>query len=421
MRPPSFVTVVVLCCLLVTLAPSASADPRIWVSGVGDDTNPGTRVAPRKTFAGAFAVTDPDGEIDPLDSGGFGIVTLTQGVTIDGGGGKLGSILFTNSTGVTVNAPSTATVILRRLSLQGGGTGVNGIRFLGGKTLVIQDCDISGFTTNGIDINPTTPNARVVVSNTFISTGATGVKISGANVANVSLDNVQISNTANAIDLLAGTADVSNSVITQNSGVGLFAEGGTMSSINNVVNGNGQDVRFTGGVVNTFNNAGPVGISLTQDSTTQTVSAGQSATYNLTVAPPPGGFTGAVSFATVGLPSGLTASFTPATLPAGTGTTPVKMTIAPVQSGATAPALPDIPLPYGLCLAALLGLLSVRSGGTGRLRPRFAALLPFAAALVLLATVRSASAAPLTGTWSFTATVSSGASTVSQLFTVIIQ
>src|SRR5258708_4355110 len=65
---------------------------RTWVSGVGDDANPCSRTAPCKTFAGAISKTANLGEIDCLDPGGFGAVTITKSITINcdsGPGGVL--------------------------------------------------------------------------------------------------------------------------------------------------------------------------------------------------------------------------------------------------------------------------------------------------------------------------------------------
>src|ERR1043166_5041734 len=55
---------------------------RTWVSGVGDDANPCSRTAPCKTFAGAISKTATGGEINVLDPGGFGGVTITKALTI---------------------------------------------------------------------------------------------------------------------------------------------------------------------------------------------------------------------------------------------------------------------------------------------------------------------------------------------------
>src|SRR6185295_16895979 len=73
---------------------------RTWVSGVGDDANPCSRTAPCKTFAGAISKTAVDGEIDALDPGGFGAVTITKSITIDGGPTGEAGILASLTTAV---------------------------------------------------------------------------------------------------------------------------------------------------------------------------------------------------------------------------------------------------------------------------------------------------------------------------------
>src|SRR5436190_6210328 len=77
---------------------------RTWVSGVGDDVNPCSRTAPCKTFAGAISKTAEGGEIDALDPAGYGSVTITKAMTLDGGTGSgWASILTGGTNGVTVN------------------------------------------------------------------------------------------------------------------------------------------------------------------------------------------------------------------------------------------------------------------------------------------------------------------------------
>src|SRR6195256_882154 len=76
---------------------------RTWVSGVGDDANPCSRTAPCKTFAGAISKTAAGGEISVLDPGGFGSVTITKAMTIDGDG-TLAGILSATVNGIVVNA-----------------------------------------------------------------------------------------------------------------------------------------------------------------------------------------------------------------------------------------------------------------------------------------------------------------------------
>src|SRR3954471_16224270 len=152
---------------LMASAPAHAQATRTWVSGVGDDVNPCSRTAPCKTFAGAISKTANNGEIDCLDPGGFGTVTITKSLTIDGTNGSgFGSILAAGTNGVNVNDSATATpntiiVNLRNLSIQGAGTGFDGIRFTSGKQLHVEHCVISGFRGNGtssdgIDVSLTT-------------------------------------------------------------------------------------------------------------------------------------------------------------------------------------------------------------------------------------------------------------------------
>ena len=119
---------------------------RTWVSGVGDDVNPCSRTAPCKTFAGAISKTAANGEINALDPGGFGTINITKSMTIDGVNPGMASILASGTTGVIVNALSTDTVILRNLTINGAGTGVNGIRILSAKAVYIENCVIFNFT-----------------------------------------------------------------------------------------------------------------------------------------------------------------------------------------------------------------------------------------------------------------------------------
>src|SRR6202048_5169696 len=127
-------------------APASAQATRTWVSGVGDDANPCARTAPCKTFAGAISKTAPGGEIDALDPGGFGAVTITKGITIDGGGGQVASVLVSGTNGIVVNAGPTDVVTLRNLRINGIGSGLSGIRFVSGRALHIQHCSIFGFT-----------------------------------------------------------------------------------------------------------------------------------------------------------------------------------------------------------------------------------------------------------------------------------
>lgn len=155
---------------------------RTWVSGVGDDANPCSRTAPCKTFAGAISKTAAGGEIDALDPAGYGAVTITKAITIDGGGGQVASVLVAGTNGIVVQAGPSDVVILRNLRINGIGTGINGIRFLSGKDLNVENCYIFGFTTNGVDValNQATAASVHVLNSVIKNVGGVGIRATNA-------------------------------------------------------------------------------------------------------------------------------------------------------------------------------------------------------------------------------------------------
>ena len=199
---------VMLFFLTLTLTANAQAT-RTWVSGVGDDLNPCSRTAPCKTFAGAISKTATGGEINVLDPGGYGTVTITKSITIDGLGIQGGS-LTTGTAGVIINSSVANTrVHLRGLNFNGVGIGVNGIRVLNagtGGTVFIEDTVIHGFTTNGIEIAPTASSVQVAISNVQIyNCGFGGVFAhtrSPTRIAHVAIEKSTF--TDNVIGVLAG-------------------------------------------------------------------------------------------------------------------------------------------------------------------------------------------------------------------------
>ena len=196
---------------------------RTWVSGVGDNANTCDRTAPCRTFSGALAKTAAGGEISVLDSGSFGPVTITQAVTISGTG-HLTSILAPGTDGIVVNAGVNDRVILRDLSINGVETGLNGIRHLAGKSLLIDNVTISGFNTRGIDVSLTS-NSGVIVKDTTITGASTGIFITTTSgFALATLDNVHLQGLTNGLEAAANSrVSIKRSVISNNSSNGILA------------------------------------------------------------------------------------------------------------------------------------------------------------------------------------------------------
>jgi hypothetical protein len=225
--------------LLLPGAPAQAQATRTWVSGVGDDANPCSRTAPCKTFAGAISKTATGGYINCLDPGGFGAVTITKAITIQCEE-ETGHSLCTGSINcIVVTVAAGANVTLRGLNIEGGGSGLNGVRLIQGGNLHLEEVVITGFVNNGIDIEPTAAFS-VEVMNSFIqdvsgSTSNAGVLVKPASggTGNVALNNVNIGNSTNGV-LADGSGggggfnvNVRNSKITSSSNSGIIASSGS--------------------------------------------------------------------------------------------------------------------------------------------------------------------------------------------------
>jgi len=202
---------------------------RTWVSGVGADENPCSRTAPCKTFAGAISKTAVNGEINCLDPAGYGAVTITKSITIDCEDTQ-GSILASGTNGVIVNITSATdtkkAVKLRGISINGAGTGINGIRMLAANLLVVEEVVVDGFTQHGLSVETTSGTPKVVVdSSAFRSNSGNGINtfITAGNVS-LTVNNSRLAANATGFNLSSNTdASLNNSFLTGNTtGVGVF-------------------------------------------------------------------------------------------------------------------------------------------------------------------------------------------------------
>lgn len=251
-RVPLIVLVTVV--FLITLASGAYAQAtRTWVSGVGDDANPCSRTAPCKTFAGAISKTAAGGEINVLDPGGFGAVTITKSITISSESFEAG-VLVSGTSGIIVNAGASDVVVLRGLDIEGLGTGLIGISFLAGGALYVEKCTINNFTQQGIDIGAGGATVSVkdsVIRNNLNAAGLGGIRLHPSSATTATLDNVRLEK--NQIGLRVeslGTAIVHNSALNQNKANGITVltggevdlDGSTVA--NNIGNGAGGSGTF---------------------------------------------------------------------------------------------------------------------------------------------------------------------------------
>ncbi len=195
--------------LVLTTIVSAQST-RTWVSGVGDDANPCSRTAPCKTFAGAISKTAPAGEINCLDPGGFGGLTITKSISIICQMGTAG-VLVSGTNGMTVNAASTDIVYLEGLDFEGINSGLSGIQINTAAKVSIVKSIIRGFTTAGVNVVPSTAGVSVDVIDTIIADNlgtAEGINVKPTATMSVRmfLDRTRVTN--NGSDGVAANANV---------------------------------------------------------------------------------------------------------------------------------------------------------------------------------------------------------------------
>jgi hypothetical protein len=218
-----FRNVLILGALLLGSGGAHAQATRTWVSGVGDDANPCSRTAPCKTWAGAISKTAAGGIINCIDPGGFGAVTITKSITIACKHVE-GSALASSTNGIIINGAGVE-VVLRGLDIDGSpptSPGLNGVRFLQGASLIVEDCVIRDFdgaspNGNGILIANASLTAKIHVVNSDITgngvgTSGAGIQIAptGTGSARVTITNTTFSN--NTVGVRADSAGTSGAI-----------------------------------------------------------------------------------------------------------------------------------------------------------------------------------------------------------------
>ena len=233
MNHATIIVAISLAFALVLPAASAQAqNARSFVSAQsGSDSNNCSRLTPCRTFAYAITQTNAGGEIDTLDPGGYGAVTIAKAMSIVSGLGEAGVLTPSGATGITISAGVNDVINLRGLIVEGAGAGSNGIVFNTGKSLTIEKCVIRNHTNNGIAFVPN-GSSNLVMSDTFVANnkGGNGVAVvpSGSGAVTAVFNRVEADNNGDGILVdstsYLGTdlnATMSDSVAADNSGAGL--------------------------------------------------------------------------------------------------------------------------------------------------------------------------------------------------------
>lgn len=245
---------------LIVFSGAQAQATRTWVSGVGDDVNPCSRTAPCKTYAGAISKTAKDGEISTLDPGGFGTVTITKSITINGTVGQgFGSILASATNGVTVNITDATdlrkTVRLNWLDINGAPSaqpGLVGIRVLAGASVHVENCVIDSFRSaspgfgHGILVN---------------TVGQTELHVRNTTIRNNLNEGISLNTSSGQV-----VASVVNCKISKNGGAGIKALNGVVASIVNCeINSNTTGIDAEEGALSTQVNVDGCNIAFNQN------------------------------------------------------------------------------------------------------------------------------------------------------------
>ena len=189
---------------------SASAQAtRTWVSGTGDDNNPCSRTLPCKSFGNTIAKTAAGGEINCLDPGGFGAVTITKSISIICDD-VFGNVMVMGTNGIIINVPAGSYVTLSGFSLDGlgnsGNPGMHGIYIFQGGNISLRNMTITGFREGyGVNFVPTA-TSKLTMSNVtltengttdFTTTGGVLVRPAAGITATMTINNSRLQNNDN--------------------------------------------------------------------------------------------------------------------------------------------------------------------------------------------------------------------------------
>src|ERR1700754_80640 len=286
---------------VVTSAPVHAQANRTWVSGTGDDV-PGvcSRAQPCKTFAAAPAQTATNGEINCLDPGGYGSLTITKSVTIDCTG-TFGSILSSGSNSITINLNTTpdpaASVVLRGLSLNGtggvGAAGLKGVSILSAAVVTLEDMVIMNHSQQGIADTRTTPGKLFIKNSVIRNNAGVGIAVAATGGTNkVSIENTHSIN--NLYGVATGNGNqikITRSVFSGNSVAGIEADGGAQIGVeHSTVNFNGTGVQANGTIW-----LDDTEVSFNQSATSGIPTSFGNNRFYANVNPPTGFFTGSPS------------------------------------------------------------------------------------------------------------------------------
>jgi hypothetical protein len=194
---------------LALSAAQAQAQTRVFVAATGSDANPCTFGQPCRTFQKAHDTVAANGEIDVLDPAGYGAVTISKAISIQGHG--YAGITTTAGIAITVNAQAGDRISLSGLLIDGAGSGATAVELSSGRSLTVKDCVLRGFTSTVLQFQPGNV-AELVVANTLVSdntASTTAIRVLTTDpVVSVTLDHVTVTGNPAAVAVRATNSSI---------------------------------------------------------------------------------------------------------------------------------------------------------------------------------------------------------------------
>jgi hypothetical protein len=253
-------TAVLLALAFAALAsmPACAQTARVFVSGLGLDTNPCTVNQPCRTFQQAYNSVAANGEIEVLDPAGYGALTISHGISIQGHGwASISSqAACSGCSAITIAVTTSDPVMINGLVLDGTGSGFAGINITSGLSVQILNTVIRHFRV-GVEDDTTTNNSFRLIEDTVASDNSlVGFSFSPpfGITFKATLNRVTANNNRWGV-YAQGNADtmIANSVISNSPEYGLFTIGNGVTSLaKSVFSGNGVGVGIGSGTVKSY-------------------------------------------------------------------------------------------------------------------------------------------------------------------------
>lgn len=222
--------------------PAHALNQRTWVSGKGiDQDGCGVVANPCRTLQFAHDQTQAGGEIDVLDSAGYGTVKINKSISIVNDGVGVAGLFSNQGIAIDIENDVWISVLLRGLTIDGGGSNTAAVAFVANGRLSIQNCLIKD--SGGVSVFTDAPSSIQILNSTFLrNIQSIAVDQSGSGQASapvrVLIDRTTVTNSdLNAIRLSKSGSNqisfvISNSTISSND-VGIWIGAGVGGVVSN--------------------------------------------------------------------------------------------------------------------------------------------------------------------------------------------